>query len=213
MREKDMFKNTGDQMILVIATRNAHKLTEIQALFNSPSLTLRSAFDFPDVPDVIEDGKTLEENAIKKAVTLALATGHWSLADDTGLEVTALNGAPGVYSARYAGADGDYDANNRKLLAELAPHPDRSAQFRCVIALADPEGRAQFVEGICRGHIATAPRGEHGFGYDPLFVPEEGTTTFAEMTADAKNAISHRGRALQQAAQQWQHLLTRATPK
>jgi XTP/dITP diphosphohydrolase len=204
---------TGDKMILVIATRNAHKLEEIQTLFDHPNLHLHSAFDFPDVPDVIEDGQTLEANAIKKAVTLALATGHWSLADDTGLEVAALNGAPGVYSARYAGAGGDYDANNRKLLAELAPHPDRSAQFRCVIALSDPTGRAQFVEGICRGRIANIPRGEHGFGYDPLFVPEEAATTFAEMTADAKNAISHRGRALQQAARQWQHLLTNTTPK
>lgn len=191
-----------------IATRNAHKLDEIRAIFDWPGVEIVSAFDFPDVPDVIEDGQTLEANAIKKAVTLALATHLWTLADDTGLEVAALNGAPGVYSARYAGEPVDYTANNQKLLAELAPHADRTARFRCVMALAAPDGAAQYVEGICPGHIATVPRGTNGFGYDPLFIPEGHEQTFAEMDAALKNELSHRGRALAAAKEKWRDTFT-----
>lgn len=195
-------------MKLLIATRNAHKLEEIQAIFNVPGLEIVSAFDFPDIPDVVEDGETLEANAIKKAVTLATATGLWALADDTGLEVDALNGAPGVYSARYAGEPTDYAANNRKLLAALDGESNRAAQFRCVVALSEPSGRAQYVEGICRGVIADALRGTNGFGYDPLFVPDGFNRTFAELSSDEKNAISHRGRALERAHEEWTTLLT-----
>ncbi len=190
-------------MKCLIATRNPHKLEEIQQIFALPGLTLLSTADFDDLPEVIEDGATLEANAIKKAVTLALASGCVTLGDDTGLEVAALDGAPGVYSARYAGEDCNYAANNEKLLRELDGADDRSAQFRCVIALAYPSGRAQYVEGICRGHIAEAPRGDNGFGYDPLFVPEGYQQTFAELSASEKNAISHRGRALELAATRW----------
>jgi XTP/dITP diphosphohydrolase len=194
-------------MKLLIATRNSHKLEEIRALFAAAGLELASALDFPELPDVVEDGATLEANAVKKAVSLALATGWWSLADDSGLEVEALGGAPGVYSARYAGEPPDDQANNRKLLAALDGRTDRSARFRCVIALSTPEGRAQYVEGVCRGGIVTAPRGTAGFGYDPLFVPDGHQRTFAELTADEKNRISHRGRALAKAREQWSAIL------
>lgn len=190
-------------MNLLIATRNPHKLEEIHAILDLPGIDLVSALDFPELPDVIEDGATLEANAVKKAVSLALATGLWSMADDTGLEVDALNGEPGVRSARYAGEPTDYAANNRKLLQALEPHANRAARFRTVIALADPTGRAQIVEGICPGTIATAPRGTGGFGYDPLFIPDNETRCFAELTNDEKNRISHRGRALHAAATTW----------
>lgn len=195
-------------MKLLIATRNAHKLREIREIFDIPGLEIVSALDYPEIPDVVEDGETLEANAIKKAVTLARETGLWSMADDTGLEVAALNGEPGVYSARYAGGDASYADNNRKLLGALDGALDRSAQFRCVMALADPAGDAQIVEGVCRGRIADAVRGDGGFGYDPLFVPDGFDRTFAELSAEEKNRISHRGRALAEARHAWSRLLT-----
>ena len=190
-------------MKLVIATRNAHKLEEIRAIFNFQGLEILSAFDFPQIPDVVEDGDTLEANAIKKAVEIAKATGCWAMADDSGLEVTALGGAPGVYSARYAGEHCSYSDNNEKLLHELAGKPDRSAQFRTVIALSSPEGSVQTLEGSCPGTIIKEPRGENGFGYDPLFVPEGYTKTFAELPAEIKNRISHRAQALSKAQAEW----------
>ncbi|MFC1462027.1 XTP/dITP diphosphatase [Verrucomicrobiota bacterium] len=184
-------------MRLLVATRNAHKLCEIRAIFSLPNLHLCSTDDFPGLPEVVEDGDTFEANAIKKAVTTAKAAGAWALADDSGLEVDALNGEPGVHSARYAGEPVSYEANNRKLLAKLGDNSDRTARFRCVMALSDPEGDVQTVEGKCEGAIARAERGEGGFGYDPLFVPQGHDQTFAEMDATAKNAISHRGVALE----------------
>lgn len=194
-------------MKLLFATRNRHKLGEIKEIFGLPGLDMVSALDFPEIPEVIEDGDTLEANAVKKAVTLALATGLTAMADDTGLEVDALNGAPGVYSARYAGEQADYAANNRKLLAELEGVTDRRARFRCVISLAEPSGRAEYVDGTCAGHIAHSPRGDNGFGYDPLFIPDGFDRTFAELSADEKNRISHRGRALAQARAIWSSAL------
>jgi XTP/dITP diphosphohydrolase len=190
-------------MKLLIATQNRHKLGEIRAILATPGLYVVSALEFPDVPEVIEDGRTFEENAIKKAVSLARATGLWSLADDSGLEVDALNGAPGVYSARYAGEPVSYSANNAKLLHELAGQVNRKARFRCAIALSSPRGVARVVEGRCEGHIANSVRGSQGFGYDPLFVPDGFTQTFAEMDPRTKNEISHRARALAKAHQQW----------
>lgn len=194
-------------MHLVIATRNRHKLEEIQAIFALPSLHLLSSFDFPDVPDVEETGTTFEENAALKARALATATGRWAMGDDSGLEVEALGGAPGVYSARYAGLPAvDYAANNRKLLHALAGSANRRARFRTVLALAAPDGRLFTVEGACEGVIADAPSGAGGFGYDPLFIPDGETLTFAEMPAERKNRISHRARALAAAASAWKHL-------
>ncbi|HBA85442.1 MAG TPA: non-canonical purine NTP pyrophosphatase [Verrucomicrobia bacterium] len=194
-------------MKLVLATRNKHKLQEIREIFRLPGLELVSALDFPELEDVVEDGATFEANAVKKAVSLTQATGFWSLADDSGLEVDALNGAPGVYSARYAGEPVDYAANNRKLLRELEGAATRRARFRCVIALADPSGPIRTVEGRCEGTIIDELRGRQGFGYDPLFVPEGYTQTFAEMDGPLKNSMSHRGRALAAAEKTWGEIL------
>ncbi|MBU1695015.1 MAG: XTP/dITP diphosphatase [Verrucomicrobia bacterium] len=194
-------------MKLILATRNRHKLEEIRTLFELPGLELSSALDHPEIPDVEENGKTFEENAVKKAVTLARATGCWALADDSGLEVDALGGAPGVYSARYAGEPVSYPANNAKLLRELTGVTDRRARFLCVVALASPSGQARTVEDRCEGRIIHEVRGTRGFGYDPLFVPDGFEKTFAEMEASAKHAISHRGRALQKARAAWHEFL------
>jgi XTP/dITP diphosphohydrolase len=150
----------------------------------------------------------LKGNAEKKAIEIAQAVGCWSLADDSGLEVTALNGAPGVYSARYAGDECSYNLNNEKLLTELQGVEDRSARFRTVIALSDPEGNVQTLEGICPGHIIVERRGTNGFGYDPLFIPDGYTETFAELDVAVKNRISHRARALQKAAIEWADLFS-----
>jgi XTP/dITP diphosphohydrolase len=162
------------------------------------------------LPEVEEDGATFEANAAKKAAALARASGLWALADDSGLEVAALGGAPGVRSARYAGEPSDAAANTRRLLAEMAGRTDRAALFRCVVALADPSGRVRTVEGACEGRIAETPRGAGGFGYDPVFVPEGETRTFAEMPPAEKHARSHRGAALRKAVRQWARLLSRS---
>jgi XTP/dITP diphosphohydrolase len=188
---------------LIIATGNLHKLKEIREIFSMPRLELVGLEGVPGAPEVEEDRDTFEGNAIKKAATLAAFSGVWTMADDSGLEVDALGGAPGVYSARYAGEPADYTANNVKLLRELSGVTNRSARFRCVIALCTPAGEVRTVEGRCEGCIATAECGAGGFGYDPLFIPAGHDTTFAEMTAEAKNAISHRGRALALAATEW----------
>ena len=196
-------------MKLLIATKNLHKLNEIRAILDTPGLHLVSAMEYPHVPDVVEDGDTLEANAIKKAASLAMATGLWSLADDSGLEVDALGGAPGVYSARYAGEPVSYSANNAKLLHELSGVANRKARFRCVISLCSPKGIARVVDGRCEGFISSSIRGSRGFGYDPLFVADGFTQTFAEMDPRMKNEISHRARALARARQQWSTILAR----
>lgn len=183
---------------LVLATRNRDKVTEIAQLLEELNLELHTLIEFPDAPVVIEDGETLKENAIKKAREIAEHTGMPAVADDTGLEVDALNGAPGVYSSRYAGENASYEDNVRKLLQELeaVPSERRSARFRCVVALV-AGGDTHTVEGVCNGVIIDAPRGDQGFGYDPVFfVPEHGQT-FAEMQPNLKNQISHRARAFE----------------
>jgi len=193
-------------MKLLVATRNRHKLEEIRAIFRMDSLELLAASDIEGLPEVEEDGDTFEANAIKKAATMARESGLWTLADDSGLEVDALDGEPGVRSARYAGEPADYQANNDKLLRELGDSSNRRARFRCVIALSDPRGECRTVSGSCEGSIIDAPRGEAGFGYDPLFVPEGYDVTFAEMDAESKNRISHRGKALERAQKEWEGL-------
>lgn len=190
-------------MKIVIATRNTHKLEEIQAIFNFQGLDIYSALDFPDISDTIEDRDTLEGNAIKKAQELCDATGHLTIADDSGLEVEALNGAPGATSARYAGEPCSYADNNAKLLRELEEKDNRRARFRTVIALARPGQKPLTVEGICDGTIIGELRGEHGFGYDPLFVPDGFVQTFAELPTETKNKISHRARALAEVSKHW----------
>jgi XTP/dITP diphosphohydrolase len=186
---------------LVLATRNLHKVAEMSALLRGLPLDILSCRDLPGVPDVVEDAPTLEGNAIKKAAAVCAATGHAALADDTGLEVEFLGGAPGVLSARYAGDAASYEDNNRKLLAALdgVPAQRRRAVFRCVVALAKPGLAVRLVEGRTEGGILERPRGDGGFGYDPLFLPAGHVRTYAEMAADEKNLVSHRGKAVRAA--------------
>ncbi len=187
--------------VLVVGTRNAKKREEILEILGDPGLDLRDLTAWPDVPDVVEDGTTFEANARKKATEYARQVGHWVLAEDSGLVVPALGGRPGVYSARYAGKQGDDDANNAKLLAELAPLPDdrRAAYYVCFAALADPRGEVQATaEGRCHGVIVRELRGSGGFGYDPLFLIPEYHRTFGELSPRVKHALSHRARALAQ---------------
>lgn len=184
---------------LVLATKNLNKLDEMRHALSGLGFTLRSAFDFADLHDIVEDADTLDGNALKKARETFAETGIASVADDTGLEVDALGGRPGVWSARYAGPGATYALNVDKLLAELANYPSasqRTARFRTVIAYVGPDCEWT-VEGVCDGVILAVRRGSGGFGYDPVFVPAGGDRTFAEMSLADKNTISHRGRALQ----------------
>lgn len=190
-------------MQLVIATRNANKLKEIRAVLGLSEAVVKSSFDYPQIPDVVEDKDTLEGNAIKKATTIAAATGCWALADDSGLEVDALDGAPGVYSARYAGEHCSYLDNCNKLLFELDGKPNRRARFRTVLALVNLVGEVRTLEGAVEGNITDSMRGADGFGYDPLFIPDGYDQTYAELDPVEKNRISHRGKALQAALEQW----------
>lgn len=199
-------------MRLVIATRNRHKVDELRAMLDLPGLEFVCAADLPGAPEVVEDGATFEANAAKKAAALAQFAGAWALADDSGLEVDALGGAPGVQSARYAGPAARDADNLQKLIAAMSGHADRRARFRCVLALADPAGRTRTVAGRCEGSLATDPRGHAGFGYDPLFVPDGHTRTFAEMDAAEKNVISHRARAVAEARRAWSALLAGIAP-
>lgn len=182
-----------------MASQNRHKVQEIKDLTASLGLTVVGLAELGDFPPVVEDGATFQANAAKKALETARLVGDWVLADDSGLEVDALGGAPGVHSARFAGEPADDARNNQLLLEKLAQVPleQRGAQFRCVMALASPAGELQFSEGICRGVIGFEPRGEHGFGYDPLFIVPELSRTFAELGPEEKNKISHRSRAMQ----------------
>lgn len=181
---------------LVLASRNKHKISEMQEILKGLGIEVLSALDFPGLEDVDEDQPTLEGNALKKARYVHKKTGLPSLSDDTGLEVNALDGAPGVYSARYAGENVTYQDNVMKLLAELDGVIQRSAQFRTVLALVDGDTENTF-EGICEGEILTEQKGERGFGYDPVFRPKGHEQTFAEINPEIKNEISHRGRAIQ----------------
>ena len=180
---------------LVLASRNKNKIEEMQALVANLGIEVMSALDFPELEEVEEDQPTLEGNALKKARYVHQATGLPALSDDTGLEVEALDGAPGVYSARYAGENVTYQDNVLKLLKELGEEDQRKAQFRTVIALVTSEDEELF-HGVCRGEITRDQRGEKGFGYDPVFLPEGYGQTFAELPSDEKNRISHRGKAM-----------------
>lgn len=185
---------------LVVASRNRGKIVELaEGLMEfEPPIALLPLSEWPDAPEVEETGDTLRENARLKAVSALLATGLPSLADDTGLEVDALGGAPGVHSARYAGPAGDAAANMVKLLDALrhVPRERRTARFRCVLALAEPGGEVRYAEGVVEGTILAERRGTAGFGYDPLFLVHGFDRTLAELTTAEKGAVSHRGRAL-----------------
>ena len=182
-------------MRIVLATRNPGKVAEFRSLLSDLPVELMAAGQIEGAPHVEESASTLEGNASGKAEALYAFSGLPTLADDTGLEVDALGGLPGVRSARFAGPHADDAANRRKLLAELAGVRNRSARFRTVIAFADDMG-VRFFEGICRGMVLSAERGRGGFGYDALFVPEGQQVTFAESSMEAKNRVSHRALAL-----------------
>lgn len=185
---------------LVVATRNAGKLREIRHLLEGVGIIVLGLDAFPELPEIDEDGHTFAANAAKKAETIARLTGRACLADDSGLTVEALGGEPGVYSARYAGVQGDDAANNARLLKELAGVPEgrRQAAFCCAMALCLPGEPTRFFEGRVAGQILFAPRGTGGFGYDPLFLVEGFDRTMAELPLEEKNHISHRGQALRQ---------------
>ncbi|MCI0642903.1 MAG: RdgB/HAM1 family non-canonical purine NTP pyrophosphatase [Gemmataceae bacterium] len=185
--------------VLVLGTRNVKKRREIEEILGDLGLELRDLSQFPDAPEVVEDGVTFEANARKKATETALALGEWTLGEDSGLVVPALNGRPGVHSARYAGKQGDDAANNARLIAELSPLPAdrRAARYVCTAALADPQGQVHaVVDGRCHGVIVLQARGAGGFGYDPYFLIPEYHKTFGELSAHVKHALSHRARAL-----------------
>lgn len=198
-------------MKLVLATRNRGKVKELQELLAGTGLDVVSLDSFHGIPEVVEDGDTFQANAVKKARQVAEATGEVTLSDDSGLEVDYLGGAPGVISARFAGAEHDDEANNRKLLDLLSgvPWEKRTGRFRCVVAIAVPGGKTETVEGTCEGIITTEPRGDKGFGYDPLFFVPEYEKTFAELDAIEKNLISHRGKALTKALDVLKRLIAR----
>jgi len=185
---------------LVLATRNPGKIEELRALLQDLPVELRDLTDFPWLPPLPEPGSTFSENALAKARLVTARTGLPALADDSGLEVEALGGEPGVYSARYAGPEADDAANNAKLLAALAQVPagQRRARFTAVVAVTFPDGREFLGQGECWGEIGFFPRGDGGFGYDPLFIVAGLGRTMAELSAEEKNRISHRARALVQ---------------
>ncbi len=210
--------------LLVLATRNRKKAVEMLHLVAPPwdprarlaGLELKTLADFADVPDVVEDAATFAGNARKKAVATARAVNAWVVADDSGLTVDALHGAPGVLSARYAGTHGDDTANNRMLLEALKDVPDerRGAAFVCALALVDPAGAVRFeTEAACRGRIIHEARGANGFGYDPLFLIPEYHQTFGELSATVKHQLSHRSRAFARLRPVLEQFLTTPAPQ
>ena len=191
----------SDLVPILVSTRNRHKLKEFREMFAGTRFRLVTVDEVNHAPEVVEDGDTFQANADKKARTLAQLNGMITIADDSGIEIDALDGRPGVYSARYAGVDGDGAdaANNAKMLEELSGVADaqRTARYRCSLAVVRPDGEARYADGTCEGHIGHEARGNGGFGYDPYFLVSDGTgRTMAELSADEKHAISHRGAAL-----------------
>lgn len=185
--------------VIVAATQNKHKIEEIEAITRQFGMSIISR-DEAGVPkvDIVEDGETFEENSYKKAYEIMKLCGRITIADDSGLEVDCLDGAPGVYSARFAGVDGDDDANNKKLteLIKDVPYEERTGRFVSVITMVFPDGEAIVAQGEVEGHLLLEKRGQNGFGYDPLFVPQGYDETFGEIDPKIKNMISHRAGAL-----------------
>ncbi len=185
-------------MEIILATGNKNKLREFREMLSSDDVIIISQNEFKNCPEVIEDGQTFEENALIKARAIAQHTGRITIADDSGLEVDYLCGAPGIYSARFAGEDAGDDKNNQKLLEELkgVPEDKRGARFTCVIAIVSPAGEERTVRGSFKGCIIEEYRGKAGFGYDPLFLDTVSGLTYSEMSAEQKNSLSHRSRAI-----------------
>lgn len=199
----------GSDKTIMIATGNAGKAKEFEKMFASAGYQIKTLKDYPDLPDVKETGKTFEENARLKAETIANILQMPVLADDSGLEVDSLGGLPGIYSARFAGEHKNDGSNNAKLLYELTDIPDekRGAQFHCTLVFAAPKKQSLVVEAKWRGRIGRIPRGENGFGYDPLFIVEGMDKTAAELSNEEKNRLSHRGKALVKLHKEWQNWL------
>ena len=185
-------------MEVIVATRNKGKIREIREALKGLGLRIYPLSNFPNVPEVEEDGKSFTENALKKARFYSKHFGKLTIADDSGLEVDSLKGQPGVHSARYAGERASGQENNQKLLREMqdVPISKRGARFKCIIAVVSPDGREAFAEGACKGRIGFKEKGKKGFGYDPLFILPNDGKTMAELSLEAKNRISHRGKAL-----------------
>ena len=194
-------------VVIVLATKNQGKLKEMKNMLSDFPVDFLGLDAFGPIPDVVEDGDTFDDNAYKKASFTARVLGYPVIADDSGLVVEALDGAPGVYSARYAGENATDEDNNRKLLSELDGKSNRAAAFECVISIAVPTGPALTYEGRCEGRIAEEPSGSNGFGYDPLFVCSEHGKHFAELSMAEKNSVSHRGKALNQMAREFDKIL------
>jgi XTP/dITP diphosphohydrolase len=192
---------------LVLATRNKGKIKEIRDLLKNFPVIIKDLSDFGPIPEVVEDGATFEENAYKKASFTARVLGLPALADDSGLMVDALDGAPGVFSARFGGEGADDAERCRRLLDQLGKAPRRDAAFVCVLSLAVPTGPALTYEGRCEGRIAPAPSGNNGFGYDPVFYFPPLGKTFAEMTQEEKGRVSHRGAALRELREEFEKVL------
>lgn len=189
-------KKMSHKMTIVLATGNQGKLKEFQELLKDFPVDLKSLNDFGPIPPVVEDGKTFDDNAYKKACFTAKVLGIPAISDDSGLVVEALNNAPGVHSARYGGVNATDQDNIKKLLTKLEGETNRKAAFECVISIAVPSGAALTYEGRCEGEISNSPTGEGGFGYDPVFYSPELGKTFAEADLNEKNKVSHRGKAL-----------------
>lgn len=195
------------KQIIVLATTNKGKTKEIQALLKNFPIEIKNLSDFGPIPEVVEDGETFDENAYKKASFTAKVLGYPAIADDSGLCVDALDGAPGVYSARYAGEKATDQENVAKMLDALKDEENREAGFKCVISIAVPTGAALTYEGECRGIITREPAGENGFGYDPLFFYPDFNKTFAEASLEEKALVSHRGKALKQVTDEMDKIL------
>ncbi len=193
--------------IIVLATTNENKVKEFREMVKDFPVTIKCLKDYGPLPEVIEDGKTFDDNAYKKALHYAKILGIPALADDSGLVVHALEGAPGVYSARYSGENATDWENCEKLLKEMAGKRDRTARFECVLSLATPGGAALTWEGSCQGSITEQRRGEAGFGYDPVFYYEEFGRTFAEVSMAEKSRVSHRGGAMQELAAEFDKVM------
>lgn len=187
--------------VLLLATRNQGKKKEIQQLLKGLAIEIINLEDIEKLPEIIEDGNSFAENAVKKAQQTAALSGYICLADDSGLMVDALYGKPGIYSARFAGEDADDNKNNEKLLSMLqdVDMEKRTARFVCAVAISDPAGKTRVVSAACEGKIGLKSEGTGGFGYDPLFIPQLSDKSFARLTPQEKNSISHRAKALQKA--------------
>ena len=195
------------KQIFVLATTNKGKTREIREMLKNFPIEIKNLDDFGPIPEVIEDGETFDDNAYKKAAFTAKVLGYPAIADDSGLCVEALDGAPGVYSARYAGKDANDADNVQKLLKELEEKENRNAAFQCVISIAVPTGAALTYEGSCEGIITREPAGENGFGYDPLFFFPEFNKTFAQLSMAEKAQVSHRGKAFREMAHEMNKIL------